>query len=95
VSLVSDVTDMVEDPLGTQATELTRMVTLRVLLTSGAELVPRCNPSYVRLEWVETVKLSSALRQRDALILIPDADPFMVCIHGLCVRSAAAVLCNS
>ncbi len=95
VSLVSDVTDLVEDPLGTQIAELTRMVTLRVLLTSGADLVPTCNPSFVRLDWVETGKLSKALSQRDALILIPDADPFMVCIHGLCVRSAAAVLCRS
>ncbi|HEY1574261.1 MAG TPA: hypothetical protein VGG05_23170 [Pseudonocardiaceae bacterium] len=92
VSLVSDVTDVVDDPLGTQISELTRMITLRVRLTTGAELIPTSNASYMRLDWVETGKLSTALTHHDALILIPDADPFLVCIHGLCVRSAAAAL---
>jgi hypothetical protein len=92
VVFARQMTELVDDPLGSQAKELTCMMTLRLLIARGFELIPATSTSYLKLNWVEKENLSIAYHARDALILVPDADPFMVCIHGLCVKSAIATL---
>lgn len=92
VAFARQMTELVDDPLGSQLKELTSMITMRLLIEQGAELIPATSTSYLRLSWVEKRQLGIAYHARDALILVPDADPFMVCIHGLCVKSAVATL---
>jgi hypothetical protein len=92
VTFARRMVDVVDDPLGTQISESTSMVTLRVCIDRGADKIPSSSTSYLRLDWVDKKDLGLAFRTHDALLLIPDADPFLVCIHGLCVKSAVAAL---
>ncbi len=84
--------DIVEDPKGGDGPERTVMLTYTLDVLAGLELLPQSSASYTYLEWVDAALLSRAVRQHDALILLPDANPFEVCLHGLCVRSAASLL---
>jgi hypothetical protein len=81
--------DNVDDPLGTGRTEHTYMISYSLVLEAGADLVPTETASYSRLIWAPTRLLGQAVASRDALILDDTLDPIEVCIHGLCVRSAA------
>jgi hypothetical protein len=87
--LLGVASDVVNDPKGGGAAEHTMMATFGLTLTGGVALLPGSSSSYSRLAWVDGSALGEALAQNDALLLLPDADPFEVCIHGLCVRSAA------
>lgn len=84
--------DIVEDPNGGYPEERTLMLTYVVDVEVGAELIPDATPSYNPIEWVDGASLERAVRSHDALILLPDANPWEVCLHGLCVRSAASFL---
>jgi hypothetical protein len=80
--------DDVPDPLGTGISERTLMISYSVILSRGADQIPRATSSYSRLIWAETKLLGKALKSKDALIVDESLDPFEVCIDGLCVRSA-------
>ena len=95
VSYAYEMSEMVDDPLGTDVAEQTSMLTLRVSIERGADLVPFSSVSYLRLDWVLKGNLARAFHTRDALLLVPDANPFMVCIHGLCVKSAVMTLAGA
>ncbi len=82
--------DLVPD-VATEKDELTLMLTVGTKLEAGASLIPEATPSYSRLLWVPFVKLSDAVDSIDALRVDSELD-LMVCIHGLCVRSAAQIL---
>lgn len=84
--------DVVADPMGSGISEETLMVTIKVILKSGANLLPSQSTAYSRIAWVNLDKLWEAVRNHDALMLLEDVDPFAICLHGLCVRSAATVL---
>jgi hypothetical protein len=74
----------------TEADEMTLMLTVAVHLGAGVEHLPASTPSYSRFTWAANRKLGRAIADNDPLLLDPDLD-LMVCIHGLCVRSAAAL----
>jgi hypothetical protein len=84
--------DEVEDPLGTELSEWTAMLTYEVRIRRAAELVPAGTGSYSRLLWVSAERLPQALAHRDALLLDETLNAFEVCIHGLCIRSATHLL---
>jgi hypothetical protein len=84
--------ELVADPQGTGLAERTIMLTVGVMLESGASLVPSQTAAYSTLAWARKNEIGSAVRTKDALVLVPDADPFEVCLDGLCVRSASQFL---
>lgn len=79
----------VADPLGTDETEHTVMLTLSVVLTAGSDHIPSSTGSYSRLIWAPTELIGKALVARDALLIDDTLNPFEVCIDGLCIRSVA------
>lgn len=81
--------ELVEDPKGGFGAERTVMLTYELMAERGASLFKPESASYSTIAWVDGARLGEALARNDALLLVPDADPFEVCIHGLCVRSAA------
>lgn len=84
--------DVVHDEESDPSAEPTFMLTMVLDIESGAEEIPRSTASYSRLAWVPIDRVHDAVRNRDPLDLVPDADPFAVCLHGLCVRSAAGIV---
>jgi len=84
--------DRVADPLGGGPEELTLMLSILLELDSGAEEFPVSTESYLRLDWVDIERIRDAVDSHDALQLVPDADPFTVCLQGLCVRSTAEMV---
>jgi len=81
--------DSVHDPLGTELTERTALLSYAVQLTAGSEFVPEATASYSRLFWADAGLIREAVRARDALIVDETLNPFEVCIDGLCIKSAA------
>lgn len=82
----------VRDPLGTTQEEWTQMLSYAVVVTEGSELIPKESVAYSRLIWAPSDLVGGALYGKDALLLDDTLDPFEVCIDGLCVRSAVALL---
>jgi len=82
----------VGDPLGTDSSEWTAMLTYEVRLDAGATEIPAATGSYSRLVWVESARIRQALAQHDALFLDETLDAIEVCVQGLCVRVAAELL---
>lgn len=82
----------VDDPTGTGRREFTYMYTVAVELREGAALLPFSTASYSHIRWVEVSELMDRWDHRDALALFPQANPFEICIRGLCIRSAVALL---
>lgn len=72
--------------------EQTLMLTYGCVPTRGASAVPSASAAYSRMDWVDASLVDAATRSKDPQLLLPDASPIEVCIHGLCVRSAAFVL---
>ena len=64
------------------------MLTLVVDVLEGADALPASTPSYSQLLWAPTARLQEALDHNDVLRIVPNID-LMVCVYGLCVRSAA------
>lgn len=87
LSLSTIAYDLIHDDEG--GYEQTLMLTMSCVLAGPASELPAASPSYSRLDWVDTRQVGDAVRSRNPLLLLPDASPFEVCIHGLCVRSAA------
>ena len=81
--------DLIYDEIG--GMEKTLMLTLRCVLGSAIDL-PARSASYSRLAWVQCANLEEAVATRDPLLLLPDESIWEICLHGLCVRSAAFVL---
>lgn len=81
----------VPDPLGTEMSELTAMVTISVVLAKGADEFPPTTTSYSRIIWAPTGLIAEAVDSHDALLLNDTLDPFEVCIDGLCMKSAARI----
>lgn len=82
--------DEVLDPASPDGgAELTYMLSIRLALESGADAFPEATDHYSRLHWVEAAKLPAAIDANRPISLVPDID-LNVCLHGLCVRSAAA-----
>jgi hypothetical protein len=81
--------DLVYDPIG--GLEKTLMLTLRCVLSAPIDL-PERSPSYSRLAWVDSANVEAAVKARDPMLLLPDESVWEICLHGLCVRSAAFVL---
>ncbi len=79
--------DVIHDDEG--GYENTLMLTMSCVLASRPGRSPSGTPSYSRLDWVDTSLVDLAVTSRDPILLLPDASPLEVCIHGLCVRSAA------
>lgn len=84
--------DTVHDSESEPQDESTLMLSLTVRIAAGEDLFPERTESYSRLAWVETDQVHEAVRTHDPLRLIADLDPLAVCLHGLCVRSAAEVI---
>lgn len=80
---------VVSDPKGGGEEEDTLMLTYEVDLREGKDLLASQTQSYSRFHWASSAKIADALEANDPLLLVPDEDPFEVCIHGLCVRAAA------
>jgi hypothetical protein len=82
--------DTVLDPASEDGEpEETRMLSLRVSLDRGSVPFPASTAAYSSLHWVEADLLPEAVAGNRPLDLIPEID-LNVCLHGLCVRSAAA-----
>jgi hypothetical protein len=89
VPVATAVDDVPDEATG--ESERTHMLTIAVDLVAGETTAfPSSTPSYSRLLWVEAERLAHALEHNDPLHLAADLD-LMVCLHGLCVRSAAQV----
>jgi hypothetical protein len=86
LSLTALAYDLIYDDAGGE--EKTLMLTMACVLSESVDL-PGDSASYSRLDWVQTDQVSDAVKHRDPLMLLPDASVFEVCLHGLCVRSAA------
>jgi len=84
--------DAVEDPLGTQLSEWTLMLTYEVRIVAGVAEIPPATAAYSRLVWVPAAKVPLALAHRDPLLLDETLDAIEVCVQGLCVRVAAELL---
>jgi hypothetical protein len=86
LSVMTLARDRIYDEAGGE--EETLMLTMGCDLSERVDLV--CDTAcYSRLEWVPTDQVGAAVKSRDPLMLLPDASVFEVCLHGLCVRSAA------
>lgn len=84
--------DNVEDPLGTNESEWTAMLTYEVAVEAGVAAIPAQTESYSRLVWVDGGLVPAAVASRDAIMLDETLDVVEVCIHGLCIRVAASLL---
>jgi hypothetical protein len=84
--------DVVEDPLGTQVSVWTAMLSYCAVLGCDPSAVPAASASYSKLFWAPAALVGEAVRNKAPLLLDITLDPFEVCIHGLCVRSAASIL---
>ena len=82
----------VPDPQGGRPPEWTHMASFLLSITGGVNLIPSVTGAYSRLTWVQGSNLGLAFRSHDALLLDDSLDPFEVCISGLCIHSAVAVL---
>ena len=83
----------VDDPTGRDGTtEPTLMVTITAVCSQGSKYLEGNSSSYSKITWVAPDQLIRSWREHDAQILFPNANPFEICIHGLCVRSAVHVL---
>lgn len=78
--------DLIYDEAGGE--ERTLMLTMACVLSEPVDL-PGHTACYSRLDWVPTNQVGDAVKNRDPLMLLPGASVFEVCLHGLCVRSAA------
>jgi hypothetical protein len=72
--------------------EDTLMFTIVACWDEGIDHLPGRSGSYSPLAWVPASELITSWDLHDGLRLFPDADPFEVCIRGLCVLSAVEVL---
>jgi hypothetical protein len=85
--------DDVDDPTGRDGrNELTLMVTLVAYLRDARAYVRSRTASYAALDWLPPDEVIEAWRKRDAQRLFPQANPFEICIRGLCMRSAVYLL---
>jgi hypothetical protein len=82
----------VEDPNGTSITEPTRMFTVVVDLDGEDISFPVETASYSEIHWVEPDLLVASWYARDGQMLLPDANPFEICIRGLCVQSGVELI---
>lgn len=83
---------IVDDPTGTTDSELTLMYTILVRIDTGANLLPTESAAYSHIRWVDPKLFLLAWHRRDAQLLFPDANPFEICIRGLCIRSGVQLL---
>lgn len=83
--------DIVYDPASDGAPERTLMLSASVMVDVGADLIQGPAESYSSLHWVDATNVADAVARKDVLALVPHLG-LEVCLHGLCVRSAAAVL---
>ena len=86
--------DRVSDPLGTERAEWTAMLSYGIRVDRGWDEVPESTESYSRLVWAPVDRLPDALARKDALHVDDTLDPFEVCIDGLCMRLAAALIAS-
>jgi hypothetical protein len=84
----------VGDPV-TEEWQHTTMLSYFVNVESGADLVPRQTAAYNPLIWAPQARLAQAVREKNPHLLDDTLDPFRVCLHGLCVRSAAVALAKT
>lgn len=77
---------------GPNCAEPIAMANLLVRVTSGVSLFPRRSSSYREIRWVDPDEFLDALNSRAALTLFPLEDPLALCIHGLCVSTAARLI---
>lgn len=82
----------VDDPTGTTDSEFTLMHTILVQVTTGAHHLPRESAAYSDIQWVDTRSFLLAWQRRDAQSLFPRANPFEICIRGLCIKSGVELL---
>jgi len=92
VALGSLALDLVPDA-ATKESELTEMLTLVATLDAGSDQIPSSTLSYGQFMWADPAQLQDALAHNDALRVDPNLD-LMICIHGLCVKSAATLLAS-
>ncbi len=94
-TLASHCTETAGEPGATGADgepELVEMVTIKVRVVRGHGLVPPSTASYSRLAWSPSTEFVRAVRERDPLILVSDAHPAEMCVHGVCTYAAARLL---
>jgi hypothetical protein len=85
--------DRVDDPTGRDGREeVTMMVTFGVTLRNAPQCLPARTASYSDFAWVPCDELTSAWHGRCAQQLFPYANPFEICIRGLCIRSAVHLI---
>jgi hypothetical protein len=87
--------DVVEDPKGGYDAELTTMLTYLVEFDRASVSIPERTSSYDPIAWVNAADLARAVATHDALVLLPEANPWEVCLHGLCMHSAVDLLAAS
>jgi hypothetical protein len=83
---------LVDDPQGGGAPEPTVMLSVDVRLAGLRAALPDGTRYYAPLTLAPTASLAAALDRRDALVVSELLDPFEVCIGGLCIASAVAVV---
>ncbi|MEV6519293.1 hypothetical protein AB0M37_26305 [Micromonospora chalcea] len=69
--------------------EQTFMLTMSWILRDVPPALPVSTPGYSLLAWVDAGQVGAAVATKDPVRLVPGISPIQVCIHGLCVRSAA------
>jgi hypothetical protein len=84
--------DAVDDADGTGVTELTCLYTVVAEVTRGAEWLAGDTASYKFLQWITFDEFRESWRLRDAQYLFPHANPFEICIRGLCIRTGIELL---
>jgi hypothetical protein len=84
--------DYVEDPLGSQVAEWTEMLTYELIILAGSDCFPAKTDAYTHLLWANIDRIPKAFYMRDALIVDDTLNPFEVCIHGLCIKSAVQLI---
>ena len=68
------------------------MLNVLVELADGRALVPIRTGSYSLIAWTEVAQFVAGVRSRDAGTISPALDAIELCVHGVCLAAAEAVL---
>lgn len=68
------------------------MLNILVDFIVGGSLLPSRTAAYEVLQWTGVQRFLKAVADRDPFLLVPDGDPFELCLNGMCVTSSASLL---
>lgn len=84
---------LVGDPKGTNLVEDTVMITIVAdVAEMDADRIPRTCKAYTDSRWVDYRTYLEAVARRDGQMVVPDGNPWELCLFGACNQGAAKVI---